>query len=316
MAAVINKDFKVLYARLIKLDLTGYLLSKDFETFLIEHDADVFWKRTCWQLVGSGPIVRRNQAEDNLGVFIDLGMRRVGPERFGEILVAMLVDYESWRAREPRGLLRRERAQYEAVADALSAAPGGEDVDVSLLRSLGSDPAPIVFDPPKVDAPAPSPVTLPKRTRPRLFIGSSVEGKKYADAIQVNLDHDAEVTIWSQGVFGLSGGTLETLANKAGEFDFAVLVLTPDDLVEIREQKHNSPRDNVLLELGLFVGALGRERTFVVHPRDVPLHLPSDLAGVTPATFVSKREDGNITAALGSASTQIKDAMKTAGVRD
>ncbi|XYH97424.1 TIR domain-containing protein [Sorangium sp. So ce1128] len=145
-------------------------------------------------------------------------------------------------------------------------------------------------------------------SRPRIFIGSSVEGLRVAEHIQLGLDYDADCTVWSQGVFGLSGGTLESLCGAIRDFEFAVLVLTPDDLVQKRSQAMNSPRDNVLFELGLFMGALGRERTFIVYCRDEPIGLPTDLAGVTAATF-ARRADGNLQAALGSVCTQIRNAV-------
>ena len=93
--------------------------------------------------------------------------------------------------------------------------------------------------------------------RPSVFIGSSAEGLAVAEAIQVNLDRACEVVPWSQGLFGLSGGTLETLVDRAQEFDFAALVLTPDDMVHSRGNDQQSPRDNVVLELGLFIGGAG-----------------------------------------------------------
>ncbi len=150
--------------------------------------------------------------------------------------------------------------------------------------------------------------------RPTVFIGSSAEGLAIANAIQVNLDYACEVVIWSQGVFGLGGGTLETLVNKLDTFDFAILVVTPDDMVESREKKQAAPRDNVLLELGMFLGALGRERTFFVHDRTKDIKLPSDLAGVTPATY-QLHADGNYQAALGAATTLIQNAINAAGRR-
>ena len=121
--------------------------------------------------------------------------------------------------------------------------------------------------------------------RPVMFIGSSKEGLPAAKALQVNLDDAADVVLWSQGIFGLSEGTLESLVERLDDFDFAILVLTPDDVAITRGEAAQLPRDNVLLELGLFMGRLGRERCFVVYDRTKPIKLPSDLAGVTPATF-------------------------------
>lgn len=150
--------------------------------------------------------------------------------------------------------------------------------------------------------------------RPVVFIGSSAEGLPAARALQQNLDHDAEVILWSQGIFGLSSGTLETLVTKTQRFDFAVLVLTPDDLTFSRDQTTPSPRDNVVFELGLFIGALGRERTYIVCDRTAGIRLPSDLAGVTPATYAPPQA-GSLQSALGAPSSEILTAVQTLGAR-
>ena len=97
--------------------------------------------------------------------------------------------------------------------------------------------------------------------------------------------------LWNQGVFGLSRGNLENIANAASQYDYAVLVLTPDDVVTKRARVENSPRDNVLFELGLFMGKLGKERTFIVYCKDRPLELPSDLAGVACATYADRTDE-------------------------
>lgn len=150
--------------------------------------------------------------------------------------------------------------------------------------------------------------------RPLLFVGSSTEGLKYAQALQLNLDHALEVVLWSQGVFGLSDGTLEALVQKLETIDFAALVLTPDDLIDSRGSESHTPRDNVLLELGMCIGALGRKRTFIVFDRSKSLKLPSDLAGITTATF-QPHSDGNLQAALGAACTQIEQSTLILGER-
>lgn len=153
------------------------------------------------------------------------------------------------------------------------------------------------------------------RNRPTLFVGSSSEGLKVAKAIQVLLDQSCEVTIWSQGIFGLGEGTLESLVNILDDFDFAALVLTPDDLLTSRNESSSAPRDNVLFELGLFMGALGRKRTFIIYDRSAKLKMPSDLAGVSAATY-EPHSTGNLQSALGAAATRIEDQILKLGVRD
>jgi len=150
--------------------------------------------------------------------------------------------------------------------------------------------------------------------RSSVFIGTSSGGLGIAEAIQLNLDQACEVVIWSQGVFGLSEGTLETLVDKADKFDFAVLVLTPDDMVQSRGKSEQSPRDNVLLELGLFLGVLGRKRTFVVFNRNAGIKLPTDLAGVTLAGY-QQHDSGNLQSSVGAACTMIKTVITGQGPR-
>lgn len=155
---------------------------------------------------------------------------------------------------------------------------------------------------------------MPTTTRPVVFIGSSSEGLPVTQALQLNLDRCAEVILWNQGVFGLSEGTLENLVDRLIDFDFAILVLTPDDLVSSRGTEGLSPRDNVVFELGLFMGALGRTRTFIVYDRTANIRLPSDLAGVTAATYQPPTA-GSLQSALGACCTMIQSAIEAQGLR-
>lgn len=146
--------------------------------------------------------------------------------------------------------------------------------------------------------------------KPKIFIGSSVEGLSVAYAIQQNLTHDAEPTVWDQGIFDLSQTTMESLTKAVDESDFGVFVFSPDDVTKMRGSDHNTVRDNVIFEFGLFTGKLGRDRVFFVRPDGCDLHLPTDLLGITPGVYNPHREDGRLQAATGPACNQIREAMK------
>jgi len=149
--------------------------------------------------------------------------------------------------------------------------------------------------------------------RPALFVGSSSEGLEFARAVRSLLKDDAEVTIWNEGVFNLGETFIESLVSALPRFDFAVLVLTPDELLLSRNSEALSPRDNVIFELGLFMGRLGRERTFVVRQRGNVVKMPSDLAGVTVATYDWPRTDGSYLQALGTSCDRMREAIRTHG---
>jgi hypothetical protein len=148
--------------------------------------------------------------------------------------------------------------------------------------------------------------------RSSLFIASTDEGRKVAKKLQRELDGDADVTVWDQGVFPPGAGTLETLITKASQFDFAAVIIQGDDWVESRGAKSLAPRDNIMFELGLFMGHLGRDRTFMIVPEDNILKLPSDLAGITQLRF---RPRAALQAALGPTADSIRDSIQRMGRR-
>jgi hypothetical protein len=150
-------------------------------------------------------------------------------------------------------------------------------------------------------------------SKPALFVGSSSEGLEFARAVRSLLAEDAEVTLWNEGVFALGATFIESLVSSLARFDYAVIVLTPDDMITSREVTALSPRDNALFELGLFMGRLGRERTFVVRGRGEDLKIPSDLAGLTTAVYDWPRADENRKAAVGPACDSIRQVIRNLG---
>ena len=134
-------------------------------------------------------------------------------------------------------------------------------------------------------------------------------------ALQSALQPDAEVTIWDQGVFAVGRTFIENLIAALSHFDFAVLVLTPDDIMQSRSIELSSPRDNVIFELGLFMGALGRDRTFILQQPGSAIKIPTDLAGVTTSCYDWPRSDTNYRASVGPASETIREKIQALGKR-
>jgi len=147
--------------------------------------------------------------------------------------------------------------------------------------------------------------------KPKLFIGSSREGLPIADALHSGLTRDAECTVWNQGIFNLSQNTLADLIKVLRQSDFGIFVFSPDDITLMRGNSNQTVRDNVIFELGLFIGRLGPERSFFLVPDDVrDLKLPSDLTGITPGEYEASRSDSNWYAAVGPACGRIRRQME------
>jgi hypothetical protein len=75
------------------------------------------------------------------------------------------------------------------------------------------------------------------------------------------------------------GNTIIEKFEQHADVDFAVVLLTPDDMGgPDSDQLRPRARQNVMLELGFFLGKLGRGRVCALHKGDV--EIPSDYSGV------------------------------------
>lgn len=146
--------------------------------------------------------------------------------------------------------------------------------------------------------------------KPELFIGSSVEGLKYAEAIESKLDHEFNITLWTDGVFNLSSTTIDDLLTRLNRSDFGIFVFSDDDITKIRNKEYVTARDNVIYELGLYTGKLGRYNAFVVKPSAAKdFHLPTDLSGIYIGEYDSSKSD-NVESAVSVFTSAIKRQIK------
>lgn len=120
--------------------------------------------------------------------------------------------------------------------------------------------------------------------KPRIFIGSSTEGLRLAEYLKHKLNEACfEPYIWTDDIFKANSSVLETLLKEASLFDFGILIATKDDYTTKRDEKFDTPRDNVIFEYGIFLGRLGLNRAFVIQEKGSKL--PSDMYGITVPRF-------------------------------
>src|SRR4029078_13217212 len=123
-----------------------------------------------------------------------------------------------------------------------------------------------------------------RMTKPRIFLGSSGQQAKLLPGITRGREELADVEPWTT-TFNPGRSTLDRLVELSQQVDFAAFVFAQDDWTgtDASESGQASPRDNVVFEAGLFGGALGIRRTFILHADGAKL--PSDLLGLTAIRY-------------------------------
>ena len=149
--------------------------------------------------------------------------------------------------------------------------------------------------------------------KPRVFLGSSGKQEKLLAALTRGLEDVARVEPWTTS-FHPGTTTLERLLELSREVDFAAFVFARDDWTSVNvaaapppESGQAAPRDNVVFEAGLFGGALGMRRTFILHANGTKL--PSDLLGLTCIRY----GDATTAAEIRTVNQKLRQAIQDGG---
>lgn len=146
--------------------------------------------------------------------------------------------------------------------------------------------------------------------KPYVFIGSSSEKKIIADTLKVLLKDVADCHVWDEA-FPLSQLTLESIMQQFKKADFGIFVLSDEDMITMRKKKFKISRDNVIFESGMSIGALGKDRTFLVVPvGDDDYHLMTDILGFTCAPYKNDAVAVDPSNAVKEAADQIQLAIR------
>ena len=123
--------------------------------------------------------------------------------------------------------------------------------------------------------------------KPKIFLGSARESLGDLLALQTALKHSAHLLGWFANDARPKDFSifLDTLVDFGKRVDAAVFIADATDILKKRSRVYDVCRDNVLFEIALFVGILGKDRVFVVSPEDAKLGWPSDIATLQPKQF-------------------------------
>jgi predicted nucleotide-binding protein len=131
------------------------------------------------------------------------------------------------------------------------------------------------------------PLAAPREKSRRIFIvhGRDEQMKEAAARCLSSLAFDPVILHEQPN----SGRTIIEKFEDYADVGFAVVLLSPDDIGRLASEPPASavprPRQNVVLELGYFFGALGRNNVVPIY-RDTPgFELPSDYSGVAFVPF-------------------------------
>lgn len=85
------------------------------------------------------------------------------------------------------------------------------------------------------------------------------------------------------------GKTIIEKFEANADVDFAIVLISPDDIARSAALEDSNfkyrPRQNVILELGYFIGKLGREHVMVLLRGDEHVEAPSDILGIVYESF-------------------------------
>jgi hypothetical protein len=129
----------------------------------------------------------------------------------------------------------------------------------------------------------------------RIFVGSSTEQKGVAESCAVAIEEAGHTAVcWWRRALPPGRPLLQELRRIAQQVDGAIFIFGEDDKVWFRnaEPGLGQPRDNVLIEYGLFIGSShDKPDGWVIHCCVGQPKTASDLGGITGITYDPEREN-------------------------
>lgn len=123
---------------------------------------------------------------------------------------------------------------------------------------------------------------------PKVIVFSSSERKSVRDRLINALKDVCIATSWDKGFFPISQTAYSAFQHLANQYDFAIIILSPDDMVKCRGKAYMQPRDNLLFELGVSF-QFPQKRIIIFSHEDC--RIPGDIDGFQRIVWTDPMSD-------------------------
>src|SRR5258708_27688756 len=149
-----------------------------------------------------------------------------------------------------------------------------------------------------------------KSKKPIILLCSTTERMPVINTLEALIKREYEVRLWYRDCFPPGSFTWEAVEKAIRAADFVVLIVAGEDIIRSRLRQQKAPRDNIVLETGLSLSVLGRERAFLLSSQAERPKIPTDLSGLTLIPYKATP------AGLKKTAEALRTAMKNTGPRD
>jgi len=151
----------------------------------------------------------------------------------------------------------------------------------------------------------------------KIFIGfSQINGLPIANQVKREIENACswiKCEFWSdENVFSLNRDTLNSLIISSKKYEYGIFIATKDDIANKSGSDVYISSDNVIFEIGLFLGSMGIERSFIMIENGCKL--PSDFNGITVPIF-ERDDESSISGSINKIINQLNNNRKAYGLR-
>jgi predicted nucleotide-binding protein len=261
--------FEILYSDLDELGIGHFLESREFKKLLISENLESIWRNFLEKVRNERTYViagHDHNYGDNLSVFIHfLNMIEESEKVLNFILLLISKFILSFKTKKDFSFLKDDFELLNISRISL------EEINNSISKNnlLESE------IPKKESSPREETVIDDKKN---IFIVHGHDNALKAEVALFLSKLNLNPLILND--LPLHGETIIEKIEKYSNVDYAIALMTPDDLGKSKTQKKymKRARQNVILELGYFISKLGRDNVAIICEKDI--ELPSDINGI------------------------------------